>query len=307
MILFYENLHLFSMQTLSYNEGLTIDHLRHLKKYFTPDFIKNFNYRIIINNVEIYFPGKSFWVEVLKRPKIKLTSEYIEEFREILDYAFDTSSAFEKHPIKWSSICSKLDKDTIIKYKDYLNIVSVGIENEELIWDIELTGILLDFTKNLKLEESKFSKSLFLEILDTRKFTAEAIKHYRFHWLREYTYKSFHRNSDGTYNEYNDYPIWKRFERNKNIIKDIEFYKLFETTKYNINQVVSFVENFGNIFNNTTKAMVVSNRFNPYKTNDQKELYPEKDYIIILYNETNNLFDANFGFYDVYEYQLSEL
>jgi hypothetical protein len=52
--------------------------------------------------------------------------------------------------------------------------------------------------------------------------------------------------------------------------------------------------------------MVVSNRFNPYKTNDQKELYPEKDYLIILYNETNNLFDANCRVLDVYEYQLGE-
>lgn len=308
---FYENLHLFSMQALSYNEGLTIDHLRHLKKYCTPDLIKNFNYKIVINNVEMYFSGKNFWVEVLKRPKIKWTSEYIEEFREILDYAFDHSSAYEKYPIKWSSICSKLDKETIIKYKDFLNIVSVGIENEELIWDIELTGILLDFTKNLKLEESKSRQSLYLKILDTSNITEEALKHYRFHWLREYAYESYHRNSDGTYNEYTNYPLWHRFERNKNLKKDREFYNLFIQSKYSINQIVTYLEEGKYYSEKGEKALVISNRFYPWKKgeniNNQNEYYPEKDYLIILYNKANNIFDESKGFLDVSENQLSGL
>lgn len=306
---FYENLHLFSMQTLSYNRGLTIDHLRYFKKYFTTDFIKNFNHKITINNVTIYFPGKSFWIEVLKCPKIKWSSEHIEEFRNILDYTFDNSSAYEKHPIKWRSICCKLDKETIINYKDNLDIVSVGVENEELIWDVELTGLLLNYTKNFKLEENKFSKDQFLEILDTRNITVEAIKHYRFHWLKEYTYEFYNRNSDGTYSEYNNYPIWQRLARNKKIKKDREFYNLFIPAKYSVNQIVTYSEKGNHYSEKGEMALVISNRFysweNDEKNINQKEYYPEKDYLIILYNKDYNVFDQTRGILDVTESQLS--
>lgn len=301
---FYDNLHLINMQTLSYNQGLTIEHLRYLKKYFISHITTNNNIKIIINNVQVNFPGQSFWVEVLKRPQMQWTSENIEEFREILDYAFDRSSAYEKHPIKWSSICSKLDKGTIIKYKDNLNIVSVGIENEELIWDIELTGILLDFTKNFKLEENKFSKDPFLEVLDTRNITVEAIKHFRFHWLKEYTYKSYHRNSDGTYFEYTNYPLWERLSRNKNVEKDREFYNLFKSAEFNVNQLVIYLEQ-------NKKAIVVSNRFYPFKNielvENVYEYFPQKDYLIFLYNEKINDFDQTNGLLDVYEFELMKL
>ena len=92
--------------------------------------------------------------------------------------------------------------------------------------------------------------------------------------------------------------------RNKNVEKDREFYNLFKSAEFNVNQLVIYLEQ-------NKKAIVVSNRFYPFKNielvENVYEYFPQKDYLIFLYNEKINDFDQTNGLLDVYEFELMKL
>lgn len=314
-VFFYENLHLFDLSALAQNPILNIDHLRFFKRFYEKNIENKGYYYISINDVKKCWYN-SFWSVAFKSKSINWSTEFINEFIEILNnsqdefksYQIDRYGKYDKisgfrGSSEWESISSNLtDKNAIFTFKDKLDFISLAINNKNLVWDIDLIGLLLK--EKLPLVSNNFNVVGLPGVLGKIKITKEAIIHFKYYWFKDYDSEYYHRNSDGTELRTNEFPLWHCFNNNKNIIWDIELNKIFYTMEFNLHEKV---------IHTTTgkKAIIVATKHEPWKKeNDiymRKEIFPENDYLILFYNEIDVNYEDHKGLLDVFEFDLEKL
>lgn len=287
-VFFYENLHLFNMFQLAQNPGLTIQCLRFFKNFYKKDFGNGFGDSVTINDVKVSW-SSSFWYEAFKIHSIIWNAEFIDEFIEILN---DSQSEYKNYEIdkygkydmilgfrgsnEWKSISSNIiDRNTIISYRNKLDFISLAINNENLVWDIELIDLLL--MENLPLISGKFRVVGLPGVLEKIKITKEVIIHFKDYWFKEYNWEYYNRNSDGTELRTHNFPLWRCFEKNKKINWDMELNEIFDIREYNIDDMVLNIAT-------GKKAIIVATKNRPWKKeNDvymRKEIFPKNDYLV---------------------------
>lgn len=190
---------------LCHNKGLKIEHLRFLRDIYThsgkPLYFSSIHY----NSKNITWSFN--WKSAFENANIDWSLSDVDEFFLILD---ETSITGENN---WQGISKNIsNKRVIIKHSSKLNFLSICLNNPEIVWDVDLTSLLIE--SNLPLKTDKFSKAL-PDVLEKINITEEAILTYAEFWKKSYYWSYWHRNSDGTELITFDLPLWYCFKKNK--------------------------------------------------------------------------------------------
>lgn len=269
---------------LSHNKSLSLDNLLEIKKrYLEAECDEVDSYRKFSNEE---LPIKKYckfpWTYAFANANINWNTFDIEHFEEILE----ESSPFGGN--NWNGISEKLtDKSAIVKYSDKLNFykLTIGRENlNDIEWDSEIVTHLLD-KLGLKLIKKNYQVGL-PDILEKINITYDAVIKHKDFWGKNYTYVWYTRTSDGLEEREAEFPLWSSLKQNKNITWTTELLKIMNAQKYDIHTKVR-LKGTGKM------ALIVATKSEPWKKEidvyNRTELYPENDYIAMIFiEETEN-------------------
>ena len=170
------------------------------------------------NNINRYWNFN--WYDIFENSLIVWDLENIKEFLEILN----NNRLFGRD--NWKGISKNLNnKDLILKYSKEIDFFTLANLNPNILWDIELTGILI--SKDISLETTTCELGLS-DLLEKIKIDRAAIIYHKEFWFTEYTFSFSRRTSDGVEKEYINQYLWTCLKDNKNIIWDEELQNIFE-------------------------------------------------------------------------------
>src|SRR5690554_815902 len=275
---------------LAHNSVLNIEILKTIKNLVTDD--KNYDVISPINK------SRFSWKYAFENAHIKWNKNNIKDFISILDNKSNMGGS------NWDGISKKVsDKNLIIKYQDKLNFFNLTIESNldnTLIWDEDLLKALLNQFKGKEITSGRFQVGL-PDILKHIKIENQAILNFNYFWKNTYTYKSYHRNSDGTEEVYSSFPLWSCLKDNESVQWNPELDEAMRDQRYTINDEVK-LEKSGKI------GIIVANKSRPWETqtNGKSKVitYPSKSYLVLLFKNSKNDKQNFEGVLDIFEYEI---
>jgi len=207
-----------SFSGLAFNESLSYETLLYIRELQLCANLE-YPYSIKIKGKERKYFNFG-WDNAFEKVKIDWDKEKISPFLEILD----DKRRFGTYI--WQAFSMNIKrKELILEFQDKLDFFTLADKSHSIIWDIELTGILI--SKDIPLRISRYEVGL-PDLLEKIKIEKSAILYYKDFWFKEYTLMVSVLTGDGFEKGYRDYPLWICFKENKNVIWDEDLQSVFE-------------------------------------------------------------------------------